>query len=409
MVRPRRDGMPSAVPDRRKLSIFTVNSLKPNPNNPYTVWDTTMRGFAVTIHSSGRKSWKFIYSRQGRPRGYHLGDASSIGLSDARRLAAAIMLRVHQGQDPQAERRAERTAGTFSDLADRYRKYAERKNKSWRSADFLVRTYLLPRWAKLRAADISRSDAKAMMASIDAPITANQVLASASAIFTWAIKEEISGIKVNPCHGVERNPTKSRERILSDSEIPKFWNAFDDAGLIRSMALKTILLTGQRPGEVAAMRTEHITDGWWAMPGQPVPELGWGGTKNTQSHRVWLPRAVIAIINQLEPDGFVFAGTRGRAIDRLDDAMRVICKRLGVERATPHDLRRTHGSTITALGFGRDAMNRIQNHKEGGIASVYDRHGYAAENERVMEAVAAKFTTLIEGRADNIVSLRATK
>ena len=35
-------------------------------------------------------------------------------------------------------------------------------------------------------------------------------------------------------------------------------------------------------------------------------------------------------------------------------------------------------------------MNRIQNHKEGGIASVYDRHEYADENKRVMEAVAAQ-------------------
>jgi hypothetical protein len=26
------------------------------------------------------------------------------------------------------------------------------------------------------------------------------------------------------------------------------------------------------------------------------------------------------------------------------------------------------------LGFGRDAMNRVQNHREGGIADVYDRH-----------------------------------
>jgi len=44
---------------------------------------------------------------------------------------------------------------------------------------------------------------------------------------------------------------------------------------------------------------------------------------------------------------------------------------LGItDKVTPHDLRRTHGSTITALGFGRDAMNRIQNHREGGIASV---------------------------------------
>jgi hypothetical protein len=47
-------------------------------------------------------------------------------------------------------------------------------------------------------------------------------------------------------------------------------------------------------------------------------------------------------------------------------------------------------STVTALGFGRDAMNRIQNHKEGGIASVYDRHHYAEENQRIMEAVAAR-------------------
>ena len=47
-------------------------------------------------------------------------------------------------------------------------------------------------------------------------------------------------------------------------------------------------------------------------------------------------------------------------------------------------------STVTALGFGRDAMNRIQNHKEGGVASDYDRHHYAEENQRIMEAVAAR-------------------
>ena len=68
--------------------------------------------------------------------------------------------------------------------------------------------------------------------------------------------------------------------------------------------------------------------------------------------------------------------------------------------ATPHDLRRTHGTTITALGFGRDAMNRVQNHKEGGIASVYDRHGYAEENKRIMESVAQRIMALVEGGDD---------
>ena len=104
--------------------------------------------------------------------------------------------------------------------------------------------------------------------------------------------------------------------------------------------------------------------------------------------------------------GFVFAGPRGRPVHGLDAAMRAICKKLGVERATPHDLRRTHGTTITALGFGRDAMNRIQNHKEGGIASVYDRHQYAEENKRIMEAVAAKIMALVEGKpAGNVLQM----
>jgi hypothetical protein len=49
-------------------------------------------------------------------------------------------------------------------------------------------------------------------------------------------------------------------------------------------------------------------------------------------------------------------------------------------------------------------MNRIQNHKEGGIASVYDRHRYSAENQKIMEAVAADITALAEAgpTSDNV-------
>jgi integrase len=77
--------------------------------------------------------------------------------------------------------------------------------------------------------------------------------------------------------------------------------------------------------------------------------------------------------------------------------MRPICRKLQIERATPHDLRRTHGTTIAGLGFGRDAMNRIQNHKEGGIGSIYDRHSYADENKRVMEAVGRHLVSPAKG------------
>ena len=116
--------------------------------------------------------------------------------------------------------------------------------------------HLLPRWGKLKANAITRADVRAMMIRIEAPIVANQVLASASAIFTWGCKQEI--ISVNPCQGVDRNPTNDRERVLSDAEIKLLWPRLDQG-------LKLILLTGQRPGEVAAMVKDHVAGEWWQM------------------------------------------------------------------------------------------------------------------------------------------------
>ena len=202
--------------------------------------------------------------------------------SHQRQLAGRVMVAVAEGKDPAAERRADRAAGTFEELATRYvEEHARKANRSWRQADALVRRHLLPRWAKLRAADIRKADVKAAFSTIAAPITANQTLAAASAIFSWAIREEVGQVVVNPCLLVRRNAVTSRDRILSDDELPKFWSAFDDAGLVCGSALKMILLTGQRPGEVANMRRDHITDdGWWTMPGKPVEALGWPGTKN---------------------------------------------------------------------------------------------------------------------------------
>jgi integrase len=390
-----------------RLTELGVRNARP-AQTAYLIWDTHQRGLALRVQPTGSRSWVAVYSRHGRPRWLHLGKADAIALSDARTMAAEAMLAVAKGGDPAAEKKAERGAGTFADLARKYlEQHAKKHNKSWRQGAALVDRFAIPRWGKLQAASIMRADVKQMMARIDAPIVANQTLAAISAIFSWGVKEEI--VAANPCKLVERNPTKSRERVLADSELPLFWRAFDNLDPARGAALKVILLLGQRPGEVAHMRREHLVDGWWQMPGEPIATLGWLGTKNGASHRIWLPKPVRALLGDGVPcpAGFVFAGPRGGPIDGLDDAMRDICGQLGVERATPHDLRRTHGTTVTKLKFGRDAMNRVQNHIEGGIADIYDRHDYSAENKRVMEAVAGHIMSLVEGRpAQNVVPLR---
>jgi integrase len=299
------------------------------------------------------------------------------------------MFAVAEGKDPAAERRAERSSGTFSDLATQYVElWAKKHNKSWKQAEALVARFLLPRWGKMKAHTIKRADVRAVMARIEAPIVANQTLAAASAIFTWAIKQEI--VTVNPCHGVDRNPTAERERVLSDAEIKQLWPKLD-AGL------KLMLLTGQRPGEVAAMQRDHIVDGFWQMPCKPVGD--WPGTKNGRDHRVALSEPALALI-----EGHLAAKN---SCNRAGLLLKKLVAELGIERVTPHDLKRTCLTTITRLGFGRDAMDRLANHRSSGVTDVYDRHGYEAEDRRIMAAVARHVIGMVEAKqTSNVVVLR---
>ena len=387
--------------NKRKLTELYVKKTKAKG----LTWDTHQHGLVLRVRPSGSRSWYAYYSRHGRPRWMSLGSANAIALADARDLAAEIVLAARRGGDPAAEKKAERGAGTFRDLAEKYvEQYAKKHNKSWRQGAALVERFAIPKWGKLQASAITRGDIKQMMAKIEAPVVANQTLAAVSAIFSWGVREDI--VAANPCKLVVRNPVRSRERVLSESELPLFWKAFGDLDPLCGAALKALLLLGQRPGEIANMRREHIKDGWWEMPGAPIADI-WPGTKNGQGHRVWLPEPVQDLLAASGNGsiGFVFAGPHGgRPVTKLASEMRAICKSLGVERATPHDLRRTHGSTITALGFGRDAMNRIQNHKEGGIADTYDRYRYEREIKQIMQAVAAKIMALVEGRKDNVLT-----
>jgi integrase len=314
------------------LREFDLRRRKPGAKS-YCVWDAKTPGLVLRVRPSGLAALAFVYNYRSRTRWLTIG--GGVLLSDARRIAAKLRLAVIEGRDPAAERRAERDAGTFGELARRYvEEHAKKKNKSWRQAAYLVERHLSPRWGARIAREITRADVRAAIGAIESLSVSNQCLAAASAIFSFGVAMET--LAFNPARGVERNPSRSRERVLSDSEIAQFWPHL-------SPPLRTLLFTGRRPGEVLAMRREHIVDGWWNLPGAPDPKLGWPGTKNGRTHRVWLPRATGDIVGPGE-SGRVFARVE------LDAEMRTICAKLGVrEKVTPHDLRRTHGTAIAAL------------------------------------------------------------
>jgi hypothetical protein len=272
---------------RKKLTHLDATRARPQ-DRTFVIWDTQQRGLGLRVQPSGHRAYVFVYRHSGRSRWITIAPANALELTEARRRAAKLMLDVLDGKDPAGERKATsvRTPTlTFATLAHRYvAEFSQRRNKSWRQAEALIRRNVLPLWADRDPSTITRADVRAILAKITAPVLQNQVLAAVSAVYTWASRQEI--LAVNPARGVERNQVTSRERVLSDAEVPQFWQAFGKAG-IPGMALRVLLLLGQRPGEIQHMRREHVTsDGWWTMPGSPEPATGWPGTKNANTHRV---------------------------------------------------------------------------------------------------------------------------
>jgi Arm DNA-binding domain len=91
--------VPRAAPNKQKLTQLAVAKLRPQAR-PFLVWDVLQRGLVLQVQPSGHRAFKVIYRFHNRPRWYHIGAADAIGLADARKLAAGIMLQVIQGVAP---------------------------------------------------------------------------------------------------------------------------------------------------------------------------------------------------------------------------------------------------------------------------------------------------------------------
>ena len=385
--------------ERLNLTEAELRKLVPRAA-PYQKWDEKVRNLCVRVQPSGRRTFYFVYSVGGKTKWHRFGPADAVDIVAARRETQRLIGLVLDGQIVSAERGDE----TFGELHRRYLKYAEKKNKSWRQAERLIINHVLPKWANREAKMISRRDVQVLFDGIATPVLANQVLAAVSAVFQFAVRRNDSS-RSNPARGIERHDVgEGRDRVLSDDELRRFKIAGEAIDPVRRAALLVILLTGQRPGEVARMRREHIRDGWWTLPGNVMPELGWRGTKNKRPHRVYLVAEVRRLIGSpSEQTGFVFANRNAKAITSLDAAMRRISEALDPPRATPHDLRRTFASRVGECSHRVEDIERILNHRTGTRESrIYNRYNYERQTQQVMEDVAALILRLMDGE-DNVV------
>ena len=393
-----------------------LRNLKPPATGRAEYHDANVKGLSLRVTSKGAMTWAIYYRLPDdrTKRRLTLGQYPAISLAEARKQSKTALLEAVRGKDPGKAKQEAKAAPTFATLAAEYlERYASQKKSGGEDRRMLERD-VLTFWGKRKAHDIQRRDVIALLDCIvdrGAPIQANRVLALIRKIFNWGINRDL--VRANPCAQVKApGKENQKDRTLTSDEIATVWRGLETAALsdeIR-LALRFILVTGQRPGEVISAEWSEfdLAGGWWSIPAAKA--------KNGLGHRVPLPPLgldLLAVIgNQAGESPFLFPSPRqGQPIhiNALAHALRRNRDILGIEPFTPHDLRRTAASHMTSMGISRLVVSKILNHVERGVTAIYDRHSYDDEKRMALDAWGRRLHGIITGETlNNVVSIKGT-
>jgi integrase len=420
-----------------KITTFTdtmIRKLKPEEKK-YVRGEGN--GFTIRVMPSGVKTWLFVYSIDGKRRELNLGSYPDVSLESARRKFEDFRKKVKSGIDPLAEKKQavneRRLAPTVADLVKEYiEKHAKINKRSWQNDERLLNKEVVAIWGDLKAGDIRKRDVVLLLESIlerGSPGMSNQTLKIVRKMFNFAVERDI--LQHTPCTGVKAlAPNNCRERVLNEAEIRAFWTNLD-AGIISDeikRALKLILVTGQRPGEVIGMRTAEIDGRWWTIPSERA--------KNGRSHRVYLTDLALGLIGDTDGKDFLFPCPHKDKIKKIEaHALGVAVRRnlawpitdskgkplfdadgkpatenkLGIDQFTPHDLRRTAATFLAEMGTMDEVIDAVLNHAKQGVIKVYNQYRYDKEKQMALEAWERKLNSIIAGTKNNVVSIRNHK
>lgn len=191
-----------------------------------------------------------------------------------------------------------------------------------------------------------------------------------------------------------------RDRVLSDEEIRTLTKLAPKAGLLPSTeaAIWIALSTCCRIGELLGARWEHLNlvKGTWLIPAE--------NSKNGKPHSITLSPFAVRQFEYVRAHN----GTSTWCYPNTDDSgpvcSKTVTKQLGDRQRqpdqgtmsrrsakaqalqlpggkwTPHDLRRTGATVMTALGVLPEVAERCLNHtEENKVKRTYQRHSYTNE------------------------------
>jgi len=351
-----------------------------------------------------------------------LGGYPGFSLSEAREKHAQAMQDIGRGIDPglkaQKEKAKRKAEPNFKDLLDEFWDHELSLQKSAKERKRMVEKDVMKRWGKRKVSTITRRDAVLLLDKVRerAPVGANRLQSVLVRMFNFASERGI--IENSPLAGMKRKKEQAKSRVLEDGEIKLLWDALDlertDIDIYRpvKLALRMILLTGQRPGEVSGMAWADIQGDVWTIPREKSKVEGNSVPLLPMAQEVLEMAKVYSGEN---PFVFPSSHNEGRpmTVRALSNAIRRHRSEIGIEEPfTPHDLRRTLRTRLAKLGVSDIVSEKVLGHKLGGMLAIYNQYDYASEKSealRMWERALKKIVGIETNGSAKVVNIMARR
>lgn len=360
-----------------------VNSLEPEAKH-YRLYEP--RGFAVRVLPSGTKSFVFRFTWEGKKQELSLGVYPGVSQADARKKYQAAYDKYIHGIDPRYVEPSPTPPenNTFKHFTDLYLAWSEINHCT---NLFKINTYslnndVLPYWKDRNLVDIGKRDAVELLERVAARSKGqvNNVLRAARGVFKYAVDRDYK--EFNPMYGLAKIVTAAKyvpaERYLSDAELKTVWP-------LLPVHVKLVLVTAQRPGEVAGMHVKEIRKGvdnarcseckapcyTWEIPKERY--------KSSKAHSVYLTATALELIGHA--DTYVFPSPKPESPIQCAALARYVNrnKYFGLPEWHPHDLRRTARTIMSRIGIPDEHAEAVLGHAKRGLVKTYNRHDYQDE------------------------------
>jgi integrase len=375
---------------RVHLTEIAVRALKPKPGTQFKVWDTATPGFGVLV---GERSKSWIVMHGARRTLKVIGRFPDASLAAARAEAKRILA---TGSLTHAALRVVRFDEAFAEYIDEVQQ---------RSRPSTTRDYkrLIARHFDFGSTPLPEITPQAVLRRLDqiknTPTEQRYALVAFKIFMSWC--ERRFYLKNSPSARLQaRGATAPRERVLTDPELAAVLLEARKTPYPFGPIVELLILTGQRRGEIAALRWEWIDDA------ARVITLPSSITKNKRAHTFPygdMTAAAIAAIPRLNE--FAFPAARDRLKEKPATIFNgwskpkvALDKRCRIAPWTLHDLRRTFATNLAALGTPIHVTEKLLNHVSGtvsGVAAVYNRHAYLHEMRAAIDAWEKRLSVII--------------